>query len=244
MLEVARTDQVMPHAGQHHFQIEQNDAVRWLNQLSPGSIDLLVTDPAYESLEKHRAVGTTTRLKQSKSSSNEWFEIFPNSRFPEFFQAAHRALARNAHLYLFCDAETMFVVKPIAEQAGFRFWKPLVWDKQQIGMGYHYRARYEFILFFEKGKRRLSNLGIPDVLSAPRIRNGYPAEKPTSIIEILVKQSSSRNEVVADPFAGSGSTGHAALRLGRRFIGADLNPAAVVNAQRRLAAVVEQDSDA
>ena len=31
-------------------------------------------------------------------------------------------------------------------------------------MGYHYRARYEFILFFEKGKRKLNNLSIPDIL--------------------------------------------------------------------------------
>ena len=54
----------------------------------------------------------------------------------------------------------MFVAKPEAERAGFRFWKPLVWDKKTIGMGYHYRARYEFILFFEKGKRRLNDLGI------------------------------------------------------------------------------------
>jgi len=33
-----------------------------------------------------------------------------------------------------------------------------------IGMGYHYRARYEFVLFFEKGKRKLNDLGIADVL--------------------------------------------------------------------------------
>ncbi|WP_366944968.1 hypothetical protein, partial [uncultured Bradyrhizobium sp.] len=46
--------------------------------------------------------------------------------------------------------------KPFGEQAGFKFWKPIVWDKVQIGMGYHYRCRYEFVLFFEKGKRRLN----------------------------------------------------------------------------------------
>ena len=62
----------------------------------------------------------------------------------------------------------MFVAKPEAESAGFKFWKPLVWDKRTIGMGYHYRARYEFILFFEKGKRRLNDLGIADVISVPR----------------------------------------------------------------------------
>ena len=131
------------------FELAQVDAVAWLQSLPPTSADLLITDPPYESLEKHRAIGTTTRLKHSKASSNDWFAIFPNARFPEFFEAAYRVLKKNAHLYVFCDPETMFVAKPIGEACGFKFWKPLIWDKRTIGMGYHYRARYETILFFE-----------------------------------------------------------------------------------------------
>src|SRR5580765_2371941 len=203
------------------------DAVEWLRAQPVESIDLIVTDPAYESLEKHRAVGTTTRLKQSKASSNNWFTVFPNARFAELFTEAFRVLRRNTHLYLYCDAETMFVAKPEAERAGFRFWKPLVWDKKTIGMGYHYRARYEFILFFEKGKRRLADLGVADVITVPRIHRGYPAEKPPAVSEVLIAQSSLPGEVVADPFMGSGSVGIAALRLGRKFLGNDLNPDAV-----------------
>src|SRR5688572_23319641 len=204
------------------FELSNLDAVRWLRDQPSGSIDLLITDPAYESLEKHRAVGTTTRLKHSKASSNDWFRIFPNARFGELFAEAYRVLRRHTHFYLLCDAETMFVAKPVAEQAGFKFWKPLIWDKRTIGMGYHYRARYEFILFFEKGKRRLNDLGVPDVISVPRIRGGYPAEKPPEVAEILIRQSSIDGDVVADPFMGSGSTGVAAARLGRRFLGNDL----------------------
>jgi site-specific DNA-methyltransferase (adenine-specific) len=210
------------------------DAVDWLRAQPADSIDLLVTDPAYESLEKHRAIGTTTRLKHSKASSNNWFSVFPNSRFPELFCEAFRVLKRNTHFYLFCDAETMFIAKPEAERAGFKFWKPLVWDKKTIGMGYHYRARYEFILFFEKGKRRLNNLGVPDVISVPRIHRGYPAEKPPAVSEILIEQSSSRGDLVADPFMGSGSVGVAALRTGRRFCGTDLNAEAVQLTASRL----------
>ena len=218
----------------HAFDLAQLDAVRWLQTLPSQSVDLLITDPAYESLEKHRAIGTTTRLKHSKSSSNDWFQVFPNARFAELFQQAYRVLKRDTHLYLFCDAETMFVAKPEAERAGFKFWKPLVWDKVTIGMGYHYRARYELILFFEKGKRRLNNLGVADVITAPRIRGGYPAEKPPEVSEVLVGQSSEPGDVVADPFMGSGSVGVAALRLGRRFVGNDINPDAVQLANQRL----------
>ena len=173
----------------HIFSLALADAVEWLRAQPAESIDLLLTDPAYESLEKHRAIGTTTRLKHSKSSSNDWFRVFPNARFGELFDEAYRALKQNRHFYLFCDAETMFVAKPEAERAGFKFWKPLVWDKRTIGMGYHYRARYEFVLFFEKGKRRLNNLGVADIISVPRVHRGYPAEKPPEVSEILIQQS-------------------------------------------------------
>ncbi|HET9959218.1 MAG TPA: site-specific DNA-methyltransferase [Polyangiaceae bacterium] len=216
------------------YVIERRDAVEWLEAQGEQSLDLIITDPAYESLEKHRAHGTTTRLKHSKSSSNDWFQIFPNQRFPALFKAAYRALKKDRHFYLFCDQETAFIVKPIAEAAGFKFWKPLVWDKQKIGMGYHYRSRYEFILFFEKGKRKLANLAIPDVLECPRIVGGYPTEKPVRLSQILVAQSSVASEIVADPFLGSGSVGVAALNLGRRFRGCDIAQQAIVHAQSRL----------
>ncbi len=218
------------------FALSQGDAVDWLRGLPSESVDLVVTDPPYESLEKHRKVGTTTRLKHSKASSNDWFRIFPNARFDELLAEIHRVLKRNTHFYLFCDQETMFVVKPIAEAVGFRFWKPLVWDKVRIGMGYHYRARYEFILFFEKGKRRLNDLSVPDILAAPRIHRGYPAEKPAELIEVLVRQSTRECDVVADPFCGSGSTGVAAVRLGRAFLGNDIRPEALQLSEERLLA--------
>lgn len=213
------------------------DGVSWLRSLESESVDLVITDPPYESLEKHRAVGTTTRLKISKSSSNPWFAIFPNARFPELFAEVYRVLKRNTHFYLFADPETAFIAKPLAEAAGFHFWKPLVWDKKTIGMGYHYRSRYEFILFFEKGKRRLKDLSIADVIPVSRIRGRYPAEKPVELSEILIRQSSAPGELVIDPFMGSGSVGAGAIVNGRRFAGTDIAEGAVRHTETRLTAL-------
>ena len=217
-----------------NFQITCTNALTWLQAIPSASVDLIITDPPYESLEKHRAIGTTTRLKKSKSSSNEWFPVIPNSSFPDLLTEIYRVLANNSHFYLFCDTETMFVVKPIAEQIGFKFWKPIIWDKVTIGMGYHYPCRYECILFFEKGKRKLNDLSIPDVISCKRIRNGYPTEKPVSVIETLILQSTLQEELIADPFMGSGSCGIAALRNNRNFIGCDIKESAVKFAESRL----------
>lgn len=218
------------------FYLHGGDSLTWLQEMDDACVDLIITDPPYESLEKHRRVGTTTRLARSKASSNVWFSTIANAALPGLFEQLFRVLKDNSHCYMFCDAETAFMAKPAGEQAGFKFWKPLVWDKMKIGMGYHYRARYEFILFFEKGKRRLNNLGVPDVIQAARVFNGYPTEKPVLVSEVLVKQSTDEGQLVLDPFAGSGSVGVAALRHNRCFVGADVNDDAIALASARLRA--------
>ena len=214
-------------------ELSQLDAVEWLASLPSESVDLVITDPPYESLEKHRKRGTTTRLKQSKASSNLWFSIFANERFPELLEEVYRVLKKDRHFYLFCDAETMFVLKPLGEEAGFKFWKPLVWDKENMGMGYHYRARHEFILFFEKGKRKLNDLSIPDILSHKRVYRGYPTEKPVSLMEVLIRQSTQPDEHIIDPFMGSGAVGMAALQQGRSFAGNDISEASITHSRVR-----------
>jgi len=226
----------------------QGDAVEFLNNLEPESVDLGITDPAYESLEKHRKIGTTTRLKQSDGSSNEWFEIFPNTRFLVFFKAFYRVLKKNSHLYIYCDDETAYVIKPIAESVGFKYWKRIVWDKMAIGMGYHYRSRCEYILFLEKGKRKLKDLGMPDVwdfkedmdsyvTECKRISNGYPTEKPVETSRRLIIQSSDEGDLIVDPFMGSGSVGEAALRNNRHFVGNDLSLKSLEIAEKRLSQI-------
>jgi site-specific DNA-methyltransferase (adenine-specific) len=210
--------------------------VEWLRTLEDEAIDLIITDLPYESLEKWRKRGTTTRLAHSKASSNDWFTTFPNARFPELFEEMYRVLKRDAHLYFFCDSETMFVAKPVGEQAGFKFWKPIVWDKMVMGMGYHYRAQYEFVLFFEKGKRKLRDLGMSDIIPVKRVHRGYPTEKPERLVEVFIQQSSEDNDVVCDPFMGSGPVACAAARRGRKFIGCDLAEEAVEVTRRRLEA--------
>jgi site-specific DNA-methyltransferase (adenine-specific) len=209
--------------------------VELLQTIPSESVDLVITDPPYESLEKWRTMGTTTRLKKSKASSNEWFEIFPNSRFPDLFRELYRVLRKGTHLYLFCDEETRDVVKPPIIDQGFKYWKALVWDKQIAGMGYHYRAQYEFILMAEKvlrkGKhRRLNDPRPSDVLSFKRLKGKrfYPTEKPADLIELLVAQSTQPGDRVLDPFCGSGVVGQVCEKLDRHYIISDIDPSEAI----------------
>jgi site-specific DNA-methyltransferase (adenine-specific) len=67
-------------------------------------------------------------------------------------------------------------------------------------------------------------------------RTGYPTQKPVRLLERIVAASSRPGDLVVDPYAGSGTTGVAAARLGRRWLLVDRNPDAVAIARDRLRA--------
>lgn len=203
-----------------------DDALHWLSTLKDSSVDLVLTDLPYESLEKYRAKGTiptTTRLTHSDASSNDWFEVFTNDKFPALFKELYRVLKNNTHAYLFSDPKTSFIMHAHALAAGFTYWNTVIWDKEAIGMGYHYRRTYEMVLFFEKGKRNLNDLSIPDLISRKMVRNRYPTEKPENLASVFINNSTEPGELVIDPFFGSGVFLVEAARHNRRAAGSDVS---------------------
>lgn len=63
---------------------------------------------------------------------------------------------------------------------------------------------------------------------------GYPTQKPEALLERIIKASSNPGDIVFDCFMGSGTTQAVAMKLGRRFIGADINVGAVHTTTKRL----------
>ncbi len=70
-----------------------------------------------------------------------------------------------------------------------------------------------------------------------REKTGYPTQKPMGILRRMVVASSNPGDLIVDFFAGSGTTGAAALELGRRFLLVDSNPEAIAVMRQRFAAV-------
>ncbi|WP_272456026.1 DNA methyltransferase [Pseudomonas aeruginosa] len=70
-------------------------------------------------------------------------------------------------------------------------------------------------------------------------RLDYPTQKPVDLLERIIKASSDVGSLVFDCFMGSGTTQEAAMRLGRRFIGADINLGAIQTTAKRLIGVAE-----
>lgn len=70
-------------------------------------------------------------------------------------------------------------------------------------------------------------------------RVGYPTEKPFKLLERIISATTDEGDLVADFFMGSGVTQMCAMRMGRRFIGADINLGAIQTTTKRLLAVAE-----
>ena len=69
---------------------------------------------------------------------------------------------------------------------------------------------------------------------------GYPTQKPEALLKRIIKASSRPGDIVFDGFMGSGTTQAVAMKLGRRFLGADINMGAVLTATKRLINISEE----
>ena len=206
--------------------VVHGDAWKFARLMPTESVDCIATDPPWTALDKHRAVGTTTRL-----TTRSWFETRDIDR--ELLAQMSRVLKKGRHMYIFHPALNEDTIKTMAklskwvEEVGLTFKKALVWDKQSMGMGYTYRYQHELVCFLAKGKaRKLNNLGISDVLPYKRVgkkNQVHDCQKPVELLNLLIKQSTDKGELVADFFAGSGSTGEACKELGRSYVLVDIS---------------------
>lgn len=78
---------------------------------------------------------------------------------------------------------------------------------------------------------------LPSVGSATSERVDYPTQKPEVLLERIIKASSNPGSIVFDCFMGSGTTQAVAMKLGRRFLGADINLGAIQTTTKRLLAI-------
>lgn len=81
---------------------------------------------------------------------------------------------------------------------------------------------------------------IPFINSQAIERLDYPTQKPEKLLEKIIKASSSPGDIVFDCFMGSGTTQAVAMKLGRRFIGADINLGAIDTTVKRLSSIAKE----
>lgn len=147
------------------------------------------------------------------------------------------AVDGGATVSFFADWRMVPLLAQAIESAGLRFQAMPIWDKQAAGLGTGFRAQHECVLHFSIETPRYFSKSSGNVLRAPRMPadRDHPTEKPVRLMAQLIEVQTAPSDVVLDPFMGSGSTGVAAVRLGRAFVGIEHDPVHFETACRRVA---------
>lgn len=209
-----------PYYEENGITIYHGDCVAVLQSLEASSVDAVITDPPYFQPASHyvptRAEGAPRKTLADTSILQHFFNVF--------ICECARILRSDGSVYIFCDGQSY----PIAFTALYPFVKrvrPIVWDKLVSFNGYTWRHQHELIAWGELEETPRIATGDGDIIRCGAVPVGerlHPAQKPVELLMRLVEKTPSGG-VVIDPFCGSGSTALAANRLGRKFIGADLD---------------------
>ncbi len=201
-----------------------------LDELADNSIDLIVTDPPYK-VTSRGCAGTSGGMLQKKI--NKQGKVFQHNKvnIKDYASDLYRVLKNGSHCYIMCNHKNLQEMLNTLTSVGFHFTKCLIWNKSNKIMGQFYMSQFEYILFLRKGKaKKINHCGTSDIINIANIKtknefgkNIHDTEKPIELMEILIKNSSNKNDLILDPFMGVGSTGIACKNLKRRFLGIEID---------------------
>ena len=218
-----------------------------LKTLEPGSVDCIITDPPYGHNNNngdliHRWEAALGRLPsgaappQGRAIANDGDEandLLKNS-LPLWFD-----LMKPGCCCCCCGGgggpDPQFARWSLWMDEVFDFKQMVVWDKGPMGMGWHYRRSYETVLVAQKPgaacawydeSKRIENIIRPGQYGIRKIipkATDHPTPKPVALAEHFIRLHTRPGDLVLDPFMGRGWVGEACVKLGRRFIGVEID---------------------
>lgn len=214
--------------------IIHDDCLRVLKSMQAESIAAIITDPPY-GIDYH-----ATRRKDKA----RWFRKIANDKAPYIWwlHDAARVLKPGGALLCFTRHDTEEAFRFAIRLAGLVPKTQIIWDKGVHGVGDclgDFGLRHENVIFAVKGRFRFPHGRPVSVLRFQRLsslRLTHPNEKPVELLKHLIEAVTRPEDLVLDPFLGSGTTAVAAKVLGRRYIGIELDAGYVRTARARLAA--------
>ena len=220
-----------PYYADEQVTLYLGDCLDVVVELTPASVDAVITDPPYSSGGRRENSRSLRRSMNRTTDDAEW--IAGDAMSTGGFVWTMRALAarcrpvlvEGGHLLAFIDWRMHGNLSGALESADYRQQPTLVWDKDRLGMGAIFRNQHEWIVHFTKGMPgEPSRRDVPNVLRVAPVRYGdHPTEKPVGLMELLASVVCPLGGTILDPFAGSGSTLVAAKRSGRSAIGVEID---------------------
>ena len=222
--------------------LQHGDCLELMNQIPSNSIDLVVTDPPY-SMKHSKGGCTNNKMKNSWTgklkAGNKVIDFDADIKFSEWLPEVYRVLKNKSHCYIFCNDKNIQDLLNEATRCGFKESNILVWIKNNATPNRYYMKNLEFVLFLYKGNAKpINNMGSKCAVEVKNITGKsklHSTQKPVELLEMYIRNSSAEDEIVLDPFMGSGSTGVACINTGRKFIGLELDKGYFDIAVKRIA---------
>src|ERR1700691_2631921 len=239
------------------------DCVAELTKLPAASVDLVLADPPYNlQLQGDLKPPDDSRVDAVDNDWDKFASFSAYDDFTRaWLTACRRVMKRHATLWVIGSYHNIFRVGAILQDLGFWILNDIVWRKSHPMP--HFRGRrftnaHETMIWAARGPEAKAytfnyetlKAGNEDVqvrsdwflticTGAERLkdesgRKAHPTQKPEALLARVLLAASNVGDLVLDPFFGSGSTGVAARRLGRSFIGVERDPAYAKAARQRI----------
>jgi DNA modification methylase len=197
------------------------DCLDGLKSLPDDSIDCCITDPPY-------GIGYQSAWRIDKS---DWKPKILNDEQPfiDWIEPLFKKLKTGGRLVCFYrwDVQNEFLAE--ISRVGFDVKSQIVWDKVSHGMGDlsgEFAPQHELMIYATKGRYEFKKKRPKTVYKCLRISGSdliHPNEKPVPLLAAIIRDITTKGELVIDPFGGSFSTALAAHQEGRKFISYELH---------------------
>jgi site-specific DNA-methyltransferase (adenine-specific) len=252
-----------------NFDLVNEDAIEAISRIPSQSIDFVFADPPYFlsndgfTVKSGKAV-SVNKGHWDKSSGFQGDVDFHRKWISECL----RVLKPNGTIAISGTYHSIFQCGFVLQELGCRIINDLVWFKPNGApalAGRNFTASHETLIWASKsavakhtfnyavskswndpsdkllnfGKQMRSVWSIPTVPKREKLLGSHPTQKPLELLLRLVAICTNEGDVVLDPFCGSGTSGVAAISLGRQFVGIDLDSEHIALARKRIEAALE-----
>ena len=220
------------------------DCLEKIKDIPDNSIDLIITSPPYDNIEN---------AGYSMKNKDILFLKLYSDFLDKFFNEIYRVLKPTGQFYFNIKSGTSkktlitpHWIERLESFQQFKFKSYIIWKysgsfdstKARFHLDYeviyHLSKTDDITIYYEDGEHDplTSVWNIPH--NIPKDQRVHPTQYPEALAEKMIKRGSKEGDVVLDPFAGSGTSLVVAKRLGRKYIGIEINPTHYEGIKERL----------
>jgi len=242
--------------------IMQGDCIDGMNALPEESVDLIFADPPYNlqlggdlSRPDNSVVNGVTE-DWDQFDTMDAYDLFSHN----WLQAARRILKPNGSIWVVGSYHNIFRVGTVLQDQQFWIQNDIIWRKSNPMPNFRGTRftnatetliwatksedakptfNYDAMKMMNEGVQMRNDWVLPICTGKERLKKSdgtkaHPTQKPESLLHRVILSTSNPGDVVLDPFFGTGTTGAVAKKLGRHFIGFEMEEEYILHAQKRI----------